>query len=236
MDTNSIRRFENISSTMVWKQSALNQIQEFEALAERLGSRLEVVGSHRSKSIELPVVRFSIDGRHFYLRDNFHDVNLCVLTVDPVNVPLRKMFEGVYEPLTWEWYLNQIDRCRNYSWREWSDAQMDHPEILSLTPDAPSFMRKSQKEKDAWIKRMTDPSWFHTNWSSGEICWDEDFGPGTTMWVQRLPFMEGIKDWVPSRANRRYEPGRSAFSLAVCGFNEAELIIRRVCESRGCQP
>lgn len=228
MEADAIENFENIDDKMLWKGSALKQIESFKALAARLGARLDVVGSHCSKSIRLPVVRFSINGCHFYLRDNFYDLNLCVLAVDPIHIPLAEMFDGVYEPQTWDWYLNEIARCRGYSWREWSDEQMDDPKLLQLTSDAPSFLVKSQKEKDNWIRRMTDPTWWWTNWAGGLISWDGDFGPGAVLWIQGHPFMQGIEDLVPARANQRYAPGCSAFSLSVGSYEGAELIILRV--------
>ncbi len=231
MNTEAIDNFASIKDDMLWKQSALDQIQEFKNLASRLGSRMEIVGSHTSKSIKLPVVRFEIDGRHFYLRDNFYDVNLCVIAVDPINVSLSEMFEGVYKPLTWEWYLAEIARCRGYSWREWSDTQMDDPQLLKLSPDAPSYLVKSQEEKDAWVKRPNDPTWYSTHWAAGKISWEGEFGPDAKLYIQQHPFMQGIEDLVPPRANKRYVPGASAFSISVYDFYKAELIINRVCKA-----
>lgn len=228
MADETIEQFKDIPDQMIWKPSALAQIQRFEDLARALGTEMHVVGEHRSKSIRLPVVHFAIDGCLFYLRDNFHDVNLCVLASGPIDVPLAQMFEGVYAPRSWDWYLEEIARCRGYSWRECTDEQMDDPNLLQLTKDAPSYMVKTPVEKWAWVRRLVDPAWYWTHWSHNQISWDGSFGPGATLWVQWHPFMQGIEELVPDEANRRYAPGCSAFSLAVASCAEAELIIRRV--------
>jgi len=82
---------------MIWKSAARAQVGRFEALAQivgvGIGERHErvlvgafVIATHRSKSIDLPVVRFERPdlGVAFVLRDNFYNWKLSVLTERPI--------------------------------------------------------------------------------------------------------------------------------------------------------
>lgn len=220
--------FRNINGEMLWYSSALAQIDEFELLGRRLGISVRVVGRHISKSIELPVIHLNLNGGEFFIRDNFHDVNLCVLSGEPVRLPFSEIFRKVYQPRDWDWYLNQMSRARNYSWREWSDDQMDDPGLLQTAIDAPWCAIKSREEKDRWLKRFKDPEWFCKDWSSARLCWDGEFGPGTVMYGQVHPFAEGICEVVHPDALKPYSPGVSRFAFAVRDCEAVERVIRRV--------
>lgn len=225
----SLNRFRKIRDDMIWKQSALDQLTEFEALAYRLKSDLEVVGAHTSKSIRLPVICLTLNGNRFFLRDNFHDVNLCVLAAEPVRLPLSAMFEKVLQPHDWDWYMAEVAGARGCSWREWTDEQMDDPNLLKLSADAPGYTAKSKGEKERWIRRFSDPEWYGRDWSSAVLCWDGEFGPGVTMYGQSHPFAEGISGLVPPGALKPYAPGKSQFGLAIGDCKAAERMIRRIC-------
>lgn len=227
-------RFRQIDDDMIWKGAALRQIGEFEALAGRLQIQCEVAGSHTSKSIELPVVRFRQDGNLFLLRDNFYDVNLCVATSKPVTLPLAGLLEGVCKPLGWDWYLGEVAKCRGYTWDYFTDEEMDDPRILRVVKPhkdggRPMEWTVRRDEKDRWIRRMTDPSWFSKDWSSGQVCWDGEFGPDAQLFVQDHPFAEGIEG--PSAMFEPYARGATMFGLALGSMEQAETIIRRVMEN-----
>ena len=131
-----IDKFKEVAPEMFWRGAALDQIDGFEktvaAIAKRLRVTAAVVGSHRSKSIDLPVVMLSTDAGTFTLRDNFHDINLMAILRQPVTMSLEQFFAGIQEPLTWDWYLSEIERARGYSWREWTDEEMNDPRILRV--------------------------------------------------------------------------------------------------------
>ena len=221
--------FKDIPDEMLWKGNALDQIEEFKKLAKSLGLHWATVGYHTSKSIPLPVVRFSTRNAQVYVRDNFYDINVCVVSKKPITTPLSVLFDGIITPPEpWDWYLNEISRCRGYSWREWTDEQMDDPNLLSLSPDAPWYMVRKLEEKAAWIKRMTDPTWYGMQWSGGVISWEGDFGPDAKLYVQHHAYLEGILELVPKTAVEPYKPGCMGFAIALENLTEAEALIQRL--------
>jgi hypothetical protein len=236
----AIESFAEIPDKMLWKKPALQQIEEFKALAERLHVSLEVAGSHTSKSIHLPVVQFKVGGSTFTLRDNFYDVNVCVQSCEPLTLSYAEMLHGVCEPLTWEWYLEEVAKCRGYTWRYFTDEEMDDPRILrvqklhefSKPGDNLMDWTVNADRKDRWVKRMSDPAWYSHDWSAGQVCWDGEFGPGATLFVQGHPYLQGISDVVPREALDPYKPGTKMFSIAVGDMKEAEALIRTVCAVR----
>lgn len=232
MTTAQIDTFKDIPDQMLWKGPALHQIENFRKLTQRLGYRWATVGHHFSKSIKLPVVRISRKGLQFYLRDNFYDINLCAVSKEPITVPMSVLFEGVLTPQTWDWYLNEISRSRGYSWSPWTDAQMDDPDLLTVDPDPEprryTHMTKEPGEKARWLRRMMDPTWYSHDWSSGVICWEEDFGPGAKLYIQEHPYLEGISSIVPKKKTQPYVTGCKGFAVALSSLEQAEALIRRL--------
>jgi len=231
----TLNEFRNIKDTMCWKEAALTQLKGFEDLAERLGIALHIVGSHVSKSIRLPVVELQINNDIFFLRDNFGDVNLCVRAENPIDLPLADLLQEACQECDWNWYLSQIAKCRGYTWEYFTDEEMDDPVILHVYKKhkmEPTGKKMDwsvlRDEKDRWLKRMTDPSWFCHNWSSGTICWEGEFGPEAKLFVQYHPYAEGIRYLVPACALKPYVRGTRDFALALDSLESAELIIRRV--------
>lgn len=229
--------FANINDKMIWKNAALDQIKQFKALAERLCVVPEVVGSHHSKSIELPVVRLEINGKAILLRDNFYDVNVCVVSPEPIELSLHGIFEGVLKELDWDWYLGEIARCRGYTWDYFTDEEMEDPRILRVFKlhkhgkpgDEPTEWNVRADQKDRWLKRMTCPEWWEKDWAGNKLCWDGAFGPGVRMFAQPHPFMQGIDAVASAGASQPYHLGCKMFSLAVGDMETSEKIIRRVC-------
>lgn len=223
----TLEAFREIPDRMLWKEVALAQIEQFQVFAKALGFPWEAVGHHTSKSIQLPVICISCKDMTVYLRDNFHDINICVVASQPIMTPLSVLFEGVLPALSWEWYLEQVAKCRGYSWKDWTDEQMDTPGLLKLTNDTPWYMAKKPEEKTRWAKRMTDPEWYR-DWSHGKIVWEGEFGSGVTMWVQDRPFMQGISNLVPSSAAQPYKPGCLSFALALRDLDHAGNLIKNL--------
>ena len=229
--------FEDIPDRMLWKGAALNQLEGFRQLAKNVGLPCSVPdfpdgtpAHHISKSIRLPVVCLIHGGMRLYLRDNFYDVNVCAVAEEPLTTPLAELFDGVLQPRDWDWYMEEVGRCRGYSWKGWTDEQMDDPLLLFPGPDAPSYQTKERGEKARWVARAHNPAWYHEDWSSGRITWDgmpetTSFGPGT-LWIQRHPFLEGISRLVPEAAV--YKPGCTDFAIAVPDLDRAERLIRNL--------
>ncbi len=227
-----IDKFKEVAPQMTWRGAAVEQIDELEraiaVLARRFRVTAEVVGHHRSKSIDLPVVMISTDAGEFTLRDNFHDVNLMAVLKHPSTLTLEQLFANIQEPHSWEWYLSQIERARNYSWREWTDEEMNDPRILRVRDKRPGvdmWWDKKPDEKDRWANRLASPAWYGRDWSSGEFAWDGDFGPGVKLFHQRHAFAEGI---TVTTNNRKYQKGVSDFIIALDSIQSAGLMIERL--------
>lgn len=231
-----INKFKDVAPKMVWRGAALDQIERFElifaGLAKRLHVAAQVVGSHRSKSIDLPVVMISTNTGEFTLRDNFHDVNLMAILRQPSSLTLEQLFSGIQEPMTWDWYLSEIERARNYSWREWSDEEMRDPRILRVRvkrADTEMWWDKKPDEKDRWANRMSSPAWYGRDWSSCELVWDGEFGPGVKLYRQGRAHAEGIK---VATSNRKYMKGVSDFIMATDTLTSAFTMIERLSRPR----
>jgi hypothetical protein len=225
-----IEKFKEVAPQMLWRGAAVDQIEKLESAVATLTRRLrltaEVVGSHRSKSIDLPVVMLSTDVGQFTLRDNFSDVNLMAILSHPANLTLDRFFADIQEPLTWEWYLSQVDRARGYSWREWTDEEMSDPRILRVRDKRSStWWEKTGAEKDRWLNRMFSPAWHSIDWSSGDLTWDGEFGPGVRLYHQGHAYAEGIK---VTTSNRKYLKGVSDFIISTNTLESAVAMIERL--------
>lgn len=227
----NLDKFKTVAPQILWRGEAIEQIDMFEkslaALAKRVHVTAEVVGSHRSKSIDLPVVQISTEAGVFTLRDNFHDVNLMAILKGPSTLSLEQLFADIQAPLTWEWYLAEIDRARNYSWREWSDEEMSDPRILRVRDKrlgCDMWWEKKGEEKDRWAARRTSPAWFSRDWSSGELSWEGDFGPGVKLFRQDRAYAQGND---VTTSNRVYLKGASDFIIATNTLSSAITMIER---------
>ncbi len=228
----NISKFKEVAPEMLWRGAALIQIDEFEktvaALAQRLRVTAAVVGSHRSKSIDLPVVMLSTDAGEFTLRDNFYDINLMAVLRRPATLSPAQLFADIHEPRTWDWYLSEIERAHNYSWREWSDEEMNDPRILRVRDKRAGvdrWLEKKPDEKDRWMNRMSSPAWYGRDWSNGEFTWDGDFGPGVKLFHQWHAYAQGIE---VTTSNRKYLKGVSDFIIATNTLASATTMIQRL--------
>ncbi len=227
-----IEKYKQVKPEMLWRGATLDQLDAFEKtlgkLAQRFRIKAEVVGSHRSKSIDLPVVKITTDAGEFTLRDNFYDINLMAILRQPSTLSLDQLFEGIQEPLTWDWYLSEIERARNYSWREWTDEEMNDPRILRVRDKREgvnTWWDKKAEEKERWANRMTSPEWYSEDWSNDEFSWDGTFGPGVKLYRQSHAFAQGIS---VTTKNEKYQKGISDFIIATDTLTSASMMIERL--------
>ena len=91
--TNPIEKFFDehpISEDMVFRDAAMHQKDILTATASLLNiddeTDIEIVGKHRSKSIDLPVVKYFLPkGSTLIVRNNFHDWAVSVVSKQPLN-------------------------------------------------------------------------------------------------------------------------------------------------------
>ncbi len=85
-----------IKPGMFFKNSAEAMLRDFEKMQEWF--TVAVIGSHRSKSIDLPVVRLEGPGLRIYLRDNFMNWAVSVDSDTPRNWDQSNMkLDAVHE-------------------------------------------------------------------------------------------------------------------------------------------
>ena len=224
-----------IEDAMLWKAAALDQYKRFWELAEALRVNIRAVGSHTSKSIKLPVVELAFPNGRILLRDNFHNVEMAVLWNFAPDVGYADMYQAVgawvenpdgsetpvHVPADgWTWYLEQIASCEGYSWKGWSGAELLDGRITRVLVTHPAtggiyWNETTPAKKDMWNKRMTDPSWFHKDWSSGRIFTNDTFGPGAKLYVGYNTFLEGIAELIPAHARDIFEKGKKDFTLSA---------------------
>lgn len=76
-----------VRETMFWKEPAEYQFTLFAEIGSLVGVQPTVISTHRSKSIELPVVRYDRPdlGAFFVIRGNFYDYKLSVRSERPID-------------------------------------------------------------------------------------------------------------------------------------------------------
>lgn len=230
MSAQFLSTFSNISPQMLWAEAAMHQLAKMgnvaTSLQAELGATAAIVGKHVSKSIDLPVIELSTAVGKFTLRDNFYDVNLMAILREPASLTLAEFFAGINEPLSWEWYLGEIEKARAYTWRDWTDEEMRDPQILRVRHKRTNqWCETSGEEKDRWMARMTSPDWYEHDWSNAALTWDGVFGPGVQLFQQDYAYGEGI----PAKTdNRTYTRGCRDFIIAVGTLEQAVLLIKRL--------
>lgn len=226
--------YENDQGTRVrWSEAAANQLERMEKLREAVsGFNLEVVESHFSKSIVLPVVRIDHPLGSFVIRDNFYGLNLLVLWNSEVNVPSSQIY-GEFKD--WDWYLGEIQRKREYSFKGWSEEEIEDPRILRVrvtNNSGLSYWRSvSGEEKDRWAARNSSPEWYHKDWSSCQILLEGEMGPGCRMYLARRAFAEGIDRYLRSLDKWDipvYKPGAREFLIESGGYGDTEGIMKAI--------
>lgn len=169
---------------------------------------LHVVSKHWSSGIALPVVRLQLklpSNRFvsFTIRDNFYDVNVWVQLLPDMPCTLSPVV--FYQLKTFEWYEAEMARKRNYCFTGWTDAEVDDPRVLRVEirnlHGTAMWREVSGAEKDRWLNRYHDTSWYKKDWSSARLIptTGAPFGATTEFWYVPTCFAEGIEDlWANS--------------------------------------
>ncbi len=171
--------------------AALRQISRMRTLARQLGARITVEHTHTSKSIRLPVPTITVPGLIIMLRDNFHDLNLFVRSEKELVLPLTFF----YEPLTFAWYQQNMQKLRGYTYSDWTDAEIDDLRVLRVRrKNGNGWSEVDGAQKDRWLARAISTAWYSHDWSSGELLTSgpSPFTDETTFYGARTAFGEGI--------------------------------------------
>lgn len=77
------------SDSLIWKAEHPRQVQDLYSIGHLLGLPVKVVGSHTSKSVELPVGLFRAkvvneEEVFLFVRNNFHDLKVVVVSTCPI--------------------------------------------------------------------------------------------------------------------------------------------------------
>lgn len=205
---------------------ASRQLSDFVTMAARLNCPIVgVVGTHHSKSLELPVMSMDFPEVHIACRDNFHDVNVLVRAKKTIDLPLSFF----YPARPYSWYQEQLERKRGYSLRDWSDEELADPRILRVKRhDGNGWSEVKGDEKDRWNARASSTEWYSRDWSSGKLLVEGPvpFNDQTQFFVTGHAYAEGMND----TELKAYHGPTQAFINCVDGWPEAEKLIRGVLE------
>lgn len=189
------------------------QLAEFQSIAESVGGTMQHVSQHMSKRLILPVVKITVRGGFFMLRDNFHDVNVYVEWDGPLNVA----YADFCESHDFAWYQDQMSSCRGYVFRSWLDEEMDDPRILRVKHPNGHWSNVEADFKDKWARRYESTDWY-SGWSSGTLVKD-----GDVFYVVKRAFAEGM----PHCYDRQpFVPGSDRFICAVNCMDQARELMQ----------
>lgn len=197
-----------------------------------------VIGTHTSKSCTLPVAFFRLAPEAWLaVRDNFHDTNVIVRLPHDCDLTAEELFG---EGKDWDWYRAKMARCEGYTWRGWSQEELEDERITRVkapTSDGKgTFWNNTTPEKKArWLARMTDPSWMTHDWSEGDLFVVGDMGPSAIFYEQPTCFAEGMHEALeaalPPQENIRayfkpWRPGATRFILRRPHLDAVDTLIK----------
>lgn len=203
--------WDNIGAEMYWREPALDQIRCFQELCTRIAVLYDVdyerefglVDTHRSKSIDLPVVLFTNGEARVTVLDNFYETDLHY-----DGPPVRLSEEELRLPaMTWDEYLAEITRCEGYSWRGWTQAEIEDPRIsrieVTRQDGGKYWNEQSFGAKERWLKRFENADWYSHDWSKASIIGDFEAAKAGTakLYRQDHPFTGERNVY---RANRKF--------------------------------
>lgn len=189
--------FTTPDKDLIWKAGHPAQVKDLMSIGQLLGLPFKVVGSHRSKSVELPVGMFEADiwkeeKVYFLTRDNFHDLKLVVVSSCPIHID----YDLVHRPFSRHEHDDEKRRAFDYCQKRALDDSQPNDGF-----DTSKF------ETDEWFD----------DWSRGSLLYVKEdeiyYRCGTTHSV----YYEGINKVMPSAAFRRYEHGRDSFAVEIPG-------------------
>lgn len=78
-----LNHLEECKDTMIYKEAATRQMLFIrDTISRLLGSGVDVVSTHTSKSIKLPVYKITTDKFEVIMRENFHGWKLSITTLE----------------------------------------------------------------------------------------------------------------------------------------------------------
>lgn len=182
--------------SLIWKAGHPRQVKDLYSISHLLGLPVKVVGSHRSKSVALPVGLFLADiwteeQVFFFTRDNFHDLKVVVVATCPIE-------DAPYDVMHQHWTRERYDDEKRRSF------EYCRPKPEKNLPASHNF-EESDYETDAWYQK----------WSGGTLLRHdgETYRAGSVSSC----YYEGIDDLLPAGVFVRYEHGLQAFAVEVQG-------------------
>jgi hypothetical protein len=170
MSYSDLMSFKDIENGMLWRGSAIEMIEGFARLDELVGGGGTVVGSHRSKSIDLPKLGWSDGNVAVVVLDNFFEFNLHYSGPSRYDLTYE---ECGYHELSYEWYLKEIEGCEGYSWKGWSEEELNDPRITRVQVQHESggtyWKEADIGKKERWLRRFENAEWYSRDWSAGQI-------------------------------------------------------------------
>ena len=214
MNLETIR--ERIGPDMIWRSAALRQIEAFKATAGLVEVAMATVDTHRSKSIDLPVVAFEHHGRFVTMLDNFHELALHYRG-PPVALTYGQCG---YRPVDVDAYRELMAKCESYSWLGWSEEEIRDPRITRVEVTHPNGNRYWSEtdigRKTRWLARHDSAEWYSRDWSSGALLGNVAAvlaGREHCLWESRSTW---VNDSGP------YGSGRQMFSLCFASDSATE--------------
>lgn len=192
------------------KEGQPYQITKILAVAQLLGMENEprIVECHHSKSVPLPVTCFKFGPydqvfTYCFVRDNFHDIKLCVVSDGPVHIPYSLIHE--------EWSQERYDREK--------EKYQGYPSDEILEPERVA-------KRKALLASGTD-EWYSTDWSNGVIIRHND-----RIYRAEQPldvYCEGIdKLELPKEVFRAYERGMKMFGCSLSTYGRLVLVLEYI--------
>jgi hypothetical protein len=192
---------------LIYRAGHSRQVKGLVSISHLLDLPVRVVGSHRSKSVELPVGMFAAnicceECVCFFTRNNFHDLKLVVVSSVPVDVP----YDVVHTRVSQGWYDEEKQRSYEYC-RPKPEKGIEGSHDWDET----------DYQTDAWYDKWTSGTLLRAD---GEI-----YRCGATF----SGYYEGIDDLNiddlsdDGRYYRRYEKGAKRFAVEVPG-SEIEMM------------
>ena len=141
MSWQEFKKGYDVSDNMRWKSGAAKQVQIFDTLSKLVaGMDMFVVGNHKSKSIDLPVVQLHCpsNGTKITIRDNFHD--LCISVDAPFPIQDIHNMTALFNPDDCEGFFegfkpSDIHVPYGKNSQQFSCTIRDYPALMMLVSD-----------------------------------------------------------------------------------------------------
>jgi hypothetical protein len=112
---------------LIYKNGLYSELKQFTAISNIVNFKLDepkIVAKHSSKSVELPVPAYSMD--YFshakaivFMRDNFHDIKMSVVSNCNISLP----YEEVHSEVSPEQWAEKLARAKNYCGDQYTEEQ-----------------------------------------------------------------------------------------------------------------